>query len=310
MPAKPVFPPPALNRIYSSSAFVITYWTIVALAFPEFLRKYAPIIRDTYPQMRQPLGSLFNFPTVTTIVTMAFTFALLFVLNGRRLKTTAFWLAAAVGGLLTYLIQGNGWSYTGAAFITYSLVAAVTSDALVGSASTPFFRVANGVMVALAFACGLAWFAIVPPEFDALEKPVAKLSPHPTLIALTDDIAVGHPLVRHLNGRWVGSSCALFLAGGAISREADPSLSPKMRQRMEDIIALDRSHLLADIRAGHPDVILVDHMLFSRAFFDWGAWAKSDPALARELSAYEPAETIGRISIWLRKPPASAARAS
>jgi hypothetical protein len=57
-------------------------------------------------------------------------------------------------------------------------------------------------------------------------------------------------------------------------------------------------------------VILVDHLLFSKTFFDWGAWAKSDPALARELAAYAPADTVGRISIWVRRPSAPTARAS
>jgi hypothetical protein len=139
---------------------------------------------------------------------------------------------------------------------------------------------------------------------------VSRLSPHPKLIALSDDISVGHPLVRKLGGQWVGSACSLFLAGAAISRETHGSLSPEERQKMESIIALDRIRLLADIRAGHPDVILVDHLLFSRIPFDWAAWAESDPALARELAAYEPAETVGRISIWLRRPSVPATAAS
>lgn len=294
-------------EFWSSSVAVIAYWSAVVLLFPEFVRTYAPMLRDIYPQMQAPLSVLLFWRTQFTIAVLAAALAYLFIVNRPRLRPALFWLAAALGGLATYLIQGTSWSYTGAAMITYAVVAMVTSEALVGPERPPRARLANAAVALVAAYCGLRWFA-VPPQFEMLEKPVARLSPHPKVIALSDDIAIGHPLVRNIGGRWVGSSCSLFLAGGAISREQHQSLSPEVRQRMERIIALDRGRLLADLRAGRPDVILVDHYLFSRTRFDWGAWAKSDPALARELAAYRPAETVGRISIWLRRPSSPAAR--
>lgn len=296
-------------EFWSSSVVVIAYWSAVVLLFPEFIWTYAPMLRDIYPQMQQPLSVLLFWRTQFTLAVLAGVLAYLFIVNRLRLRPASFWLAAAAGGLTTYFIQGTAWSYTGTAMITYAVAAAVTSEALVGPGPAPRRRLANGAVVAAAAYCGLTWFGIVPPQFGELEKPVARLSPpHPKVIALSDDIAVGHPLVRNIGGQWVGSSCSLFLAGGAISRERRQSLSPEVRQRMERIIAVDRGRLLADLRAGRPDVILVDHLLFSRTPFDWGAWAKSDPALAHELAAYQPAETVGRISIWLRRPPSPAAR--
>ncbi|MEY9595253.1 MULTISPECIES: hypothetical protein [Bradyrhizobium] len=65
------------------------------------------------------------------------------------------------------------------------------------------------------------------------------------------------------------------------------------RARLDSIIDFERRHLLADLRAGRPDVILVDTRLLSAVPFDWLAWARSDPELQAELSRYRELEDAG-----------------
>jgi hypothetical protein len=122
---------------------------------------------------------------------------------------------------------------------------------------------------------------------------------NPRLLAITDHIGLGHPLVRQLDGVWVGSSCAQLLAGGAILREQASQLTQGERDKLDDIIHFERRQLLADLRSGRPDVILVDTYLLSSFQFDWLAWASSDPEVKAELSHYREAETVGRVRIFV-----------
>ena len=116
---------------------------------------------------------------------------------------------------------------------------------------------------------------------------------HPRLLTITDHIGLGHPLVRQIDGVWVrGQLCAQLLAAGAMLRENSSQPSEGERARLDSIIEFERQQLLADVRNGRPNVILVDTSLLSSFPFDWLAWANSDPELRMELSRYREVEDV------------------
>ena len=71
------------------------------------------------------------------------------------------------------------------------------------------------------------------------------------------------------------------------------------RARLDSVIQFERRQLLADLRNGRPDVILVDTYLFSSFRFDWLAWANADAELQVELSHYSEVEDVGRVRIFV-----------
>jgi hypothetical protein len=88
-----------------------------------------------------------------------------------------------------------------------------------------------------------------------------------------------------------------LLAAGAILRQNSAQPNPAEQTKLDGIIDFERRHLLADIRNGRPNVILVDTYLLSSFPFDWLAWAKTDPELRTELDRYREVEDVGRVRI-------------
>jgi hypothetical protein len=137
--------------------------------------------------------------------------------------------------------------------------------------------------------------------FPPLEGRIQALAKHPRLITISDHVALGHPLVRQINGTWVGNSCVQVLAAGATLRQKSSQLTQGERAKLDGIIDFERRQLLADLRDGRPDVILVDTYLLNSVPFDWLAWANSDPELQVELSHYREVEDAGRVRILVNQ---------
>jgi hypothetical protein len=203
------------------------------------------------------------------------------------------WLAASVGGAAAFLLQGKGWPYTAFALCLFAMAA-------------PLLHFSTKTLRAPVVVAGLAIFVLIglylswpAPGFPPLDRRVQALVKHPRLLTITDHIALGHPLVRQLDGFWVGSSCAQLLAAGAILRQKSSQPTQSEQEQLNGIIRFERRQLLADLRNGRPDVILVDTYLLSTFRFDWLAWANSDPEVQMELRHYREVENIGRVRIFV-----------
>ena len=203
------------------------------------------------------------------------------------------WLAASVGGAASFIIQGKAWPYTALALCLF----AIAAPALYLS-TRPLRIPALIVGLAVVLLIGL-YLSSPDPRFPPLQERVQALAEHPRLLTITDHIGLGHPLVRQIHGTWVGSSCAQLLGAGAILRQRSAQPNPAEQARLDSIIQFERRHLLADIRNGRPNIILVDTYLLSSFPFDWLAWANSDPELRAELSRYREVEDVGRVRIFV-----------
>jgi hypothetical protein len=283
---RPLFTP----EVYAAGAAAIGYGAVLVAFFPAYLFVYAPMVTAAYLPIRQAFFGLVLTPIAVISVSIVFV-RLLTPQNFRMWGDATPWLAAAVGGAATFLLQGKGWPYTAFALCLFAMAA-------------PLLHVRTGTLRPPAAAAGFATLVLIglylsspAPGFPPLTRQVEALAKHPRLLAITDHIGLGHPLVRQLDGVWVGSSCAQLLAGGAILREQASQPTQGEREKLDGIIDFERRQLLVDLRSGRPDVILVDTYLFSTFRFDWLAWAGSDPELQAELGRYREVETVGRVRI-------------
>ncbi|MEK9280694.1 MULTISPECIES: hypothetical protein [unclassified Bradyrhizobium] len=283
------------SEAFTAAATTISYGAILVAIFPAYLLVYAPMVAEAYLPIRQELLSLIPIPIA--VIGASVVFLRLVAPESFKMWSDATpWLAASVGGAATFLVQGKGWPYTAFALCLFAMAAPLLH--LCTKTLRPPIVLA-GVAV-LAF-IGL-YLSSPAPGFPPLERSVQALVKHPRLLTITDHIGLGHPLVRQLDGSWVGSSCAQLLAGGAILREQTSHPTQDEQAKLDGIIHFERRQLLADLRNGRPDVILVDTYLLSMFRFDWLAWANLDPEVQMELRHYREVETIGRVRIFVDQP--------
>lgn len=285
---RPLFTPEAC----AAAAVGIGYGAVVVIAFPDYLLTYAPMVAATYLPMRRDLAALLPFPIL--IITASIVFLRRVTPQGLRLGSDAIpWLAAAIGGAASFVIQGKGWTYTLYALCMFAIAAPLLH---VRAGTLPrSVRIGGFVSVVL---IGV-WLSLAVRDFPPLEQRINALAKHPKLLTIGDHVALGHPLVRQIGGTWVGSSCGQLLTAGAILVQNSSQPSQAERAKLDGIIRFERRQLLADLRNGRPDVILVDSYLQGTVPFDWLAWAKADPELDMELRRYREAEDVGRVRIFV-----------
>jgi hypothetical protein len=116
------------------------------------------------------------------------------------------------------------------------------------------------------------------------------------MLAITSDISLGHPLVREVGGVWVGRVCSNWISTGVLLRRRFETLDAKTATQLDAYEAFDRAMLVEDIARSRPDLILVE-----KGYFDWDAWARSDPRLREQLEAYREADVSPVIVILQRR---------
>jgi hypothetical protein len=156
------------------------------------------------------------------------------------------------------------------------------------------FNLAGMLVMAATFASGSMWFntnVTIPP----LDGTVASLGPRPKILMLSGEAAIGHPLVRTLNGVWVSRQENLWVREFVrLTRDNGP-IDPQTDAKLDAYLAQERTWLIEDFKRQPPDVVLIDNLRD-----DWGAWARSNSQLAELLTPYTLVQTIDGIDILRR----------
>ena len=122
---------------------------------------------------------------------------------------------------------------------------------------------------------------------------MAALAPHPKVLVIGSDIALGHPLTRHVHGQWVGSRFSLWITDMS-SHALERGAVGEAASRYEAYLKLDRERLIAEIAGGKPDAILI-------AGKSWLAWTQAHPDVAAALADYRPRGTADDVIVYARK---------
>jgi hypothetical protein len=136
--------------------------------------------------------------------------------------------------------------------------------------------------LASATLAGLA-FGFMAFSFDhaALSRALARLPPHPTMLEVSGNLTVGHPLVREVGGVWVQSVCSLWITTSAWRLIAGHPNDVPLALKLAPYLEMDRAMLIGDISRRRPDAILISNM-----GEDFTQWAWSDPGVSAALSDY------------------------
>jgi hypothetical protein len=127
------------------------------------------------------------------------------------------------------------------------------------------------LLAANAFAVAFVMFYFEGLPQPVLERALTRLGPHPTVLAISESLALGHPLVREAGGVWVQSVPSLWVTGAALGLIRESGDDPELKRKLEPFIQWDHDRLVADIQRNKPDAILVGKIgtkLYDRLWAD------------------------------------------
>ena len=283
-----------------AAAMLAAYAALTFVLYPEFVQNILPLVAEVYVPIRSSIWKfMIHFGTPIYLAT----FVAIFMLKGRDALNAPFslLLAASLGFSFSYYSQMKGWAYHAYPMLALVLAALAIAFAQRWPLTLPdesprarAGRLSSALALSLLAGTTFVWmnFAIdMRPLYATISRSVS----NPKVLAITSDIAIGHPLTRALGGTWVSRVSGQWIVTGAKILKLDEP-GPALRARYDALEAQDRNMLIEDIRRAKPDIILID-----RIRFDWHMWAKSDAALSRELENYRPLDEISGVLILRRK---------
>lgn len=293
----------------TAALLCLVYGVATLRFFPAYLDYAAPLITQLYQPARDTtfnlvLRSLAPF-NVALLAALAFAAARGFApppVTPRFVAPAGAYVCgfASVAFLFTFFLQGKGWAnhaYPGVALALIAWCFFVRDPhprARAASHGALFKFVFLPVFVAAPALFGAAQMLAREEEQPGLRAAIARFAPpHPRMIALAQQLDLGHPVTRQLGGVWVGRPNALWVANFA-DHLLRTTQDPSRRVQLEGFLHRDLVGFREDIRNGQPDVVVVE----DRALREW---ALTRPETAGALDDFQLAGQAGAIEIWTRK---------
>src|SRR5258708_7731897 len=210
------------------------------LIYPEYFAITYPLVRDSYLSWSMPVTVIF-----LNDATLIFAIAMVSVLLVRD-KTEPDPLLmvavlASIGFAVSFYLQRRGWAYHSYPMVALALL--TMGYALTGAshaeARSRRFDVAAALTLAVTFVVGIQWFngnVYVGPIREA----VAGLKPHPRILVLSGEAAIGHPLVRDINGIWVSRQENLWIREFVRLTREKTSVDAATDAKLDGYLALER----------------------------------------------------------------------
>jgi len=274
-----------------AAAVAALYLAFVVALFPEFFTVIGPLVRDVYLPVGLSFGALLGKDAVS-LWAIALLAAYLLKRRGGIDTTQVVLLATSLGFAAVFFLQRKGWPYHAYPMLALALLAlghAIAAPSPATSNSRAF-RFGAIVLWLAVFARALAWF---DTAFDArpLQDAVARLGPHPVLLAISGEPGIGHPLVRAVGGTWVSRQQGLWVAAYLAHMRKSGPIDPALDAYAER----ERAMLVADILKRPPTVVLVDDLTG-----DGTKWLAAHPDVSDLLKDFREVETINRVKILKR----------
>ncbi|MBY6240741.1 hypothetical protein [Methylosinus sp. Sm6] len=270
------------------------YAVAVVLLFPAYVERALPLALEVYGPARDGLAHLMIFSLAPAY--LALLAGLLFASRGGLDRATLVFLCASIGYFVAFLVQGKGWinhAYPALALILAAFALLALRRHAPGAAPSTLTKFLFVPALVAAPACfGLAELLADAEEHPGLTEAVASVSPpHPRVATIARQLDFGHPLVRRLEGQWIGRQNALWVT--ALVGRLLPSADPERQARLESRRRTDLSDFAEDLRRGRPDIVVVEDEATRR-------FALARPETAAALDGYRLAARAGEIEIWRR----------
>jgi len=276
-----------------AAVLVITVSVSTYIFYPEYFTVTYPLVRDTYLSWSMPASVIF-----LNDATLVFAIAMVSVLLARRKHPSDSLLLvaalASIGFAVSFFLQRRGWAYHSYPMVAVALLA--MGYALTGAAGSRSRRgeAVSALVLAVTFVVGMQWFyagVYVGPVRQAVEG----LVPHPRILVLSGEAAIGHPLVRDIKGAWVSRQENLWIREFVRLTRERTVVDAATDAKLNDYLALERKWLIEDFKKLPPDLVLVDNLRN-----DWGAWARADAEVSQLLKPYTRVRSVEGIDILRR----------
>ena len=280
---------------FIAAAIVGGYGACIVLFFPEYFTVIAPLLRDVYT-----IGLPFNLMLEKPVVPL-WGIALIGTMLQKRGKafdsTHLLSIAASLGFGLVYFLQRKGWPYHSYPMMAFALLAfgcARPAGDDVTALGRGWLAGAAAAFAAL-FMMSMVWFN---HALDArpLQAAVARLGQHPTILAISGNAGIAHPLTRAVGGVWAFRQQVLLVASYDRYLRGTASPDRQTLAMLEGYGAREREWLIADFRMYRPTIVLVDNFTD-----DWGSWMRASPELVDLLKGYRLSETVMGVDIYLKR---------
>jgi hypothetical protein len=263
--------------------------------FPEYFSVTYPLVRDTYLSWSMPASAVF-LNDASLIFGIAIAAAILRRRDGRPDALLLSAVLASAGFAFSFYLQRRGWAYHSYPMVALAMLAmgyGFMVQADTGSRSRPFCVAAALVSIAT-FILGCQWFNATV-YVGPIREAIVSLKPHPRILVLSGEAAIGHPLVRDIGGVWVSRQENLWIREFVRLTRERTSLDAAGDAKLNEYLALERNWLLADFKKLPPDIVLIDNLRDG-----WGDWARADAELSQLLRPYSLVRSVEGIDI-LRK---------
>jgi hypothetical protein len=217
------------------AAVALAYVATVFLCFPDFIYGVLPVLRDVYLPVRLDTATLLFCPSMAA--------------QGRISKSLALpALLGSAGFAVIAMIQGKGWLYHFYPALSLGMMALLIVIAEEGGTVRARQIAAIGLFAAFGIS---TWQFAQTFDYDELYAKLRTVAPpHPRILLASGDVKDGHPITRWLDGSWVGSSPALWMAAGVTYRLIhDKTLSPADRARFANYTKLEVARPISCWRA-------------------------------------------------------------
>ena len=203
---------------------------------------------------------------------------------------------ASTGFAVSFYLQRRGWAYHSYPMVAVALLAMgyVLTGAGGAEARSCRLEVASAFMLTVTFVVGMLWFNITV-HVGPVRQAVEGLVPHPRILVLSGEAAIGHPLVRDIKGVWVSRQENLWIREFVRLTRERTFVDAATDAKLNDYLALERKWLIEDFKKLPPDIVLVDNLRN-----DWGAWARADAEVSQLLKSYTFVRSVKGIDILRR----------
>lgn len=279
---------------FIAASVIAVYAACIVLFFPEYFTAIAPFVRDVYT-IGLPLSLMLEKPVV-----LLWGLALIGTALAKRDKpfdsASLLLLAASLGFGLVYFVQRKGWPYHSYPMMAFGLLAlgcAVTNER--GAVLSRGRLAIGAASLAVLFIASMNWFN---HALDArpLQAAVARLGPHPTVLVISGNGGMAHPLIRAVGGTLASRQQDLLAASYDRYLQQIGSTDRQTQAVLDRYVAREREWLIADFRLYRPTVVLVDKLTD-----DWDSWTRASPELIELMKGYRLKETVMDVDIYVRR---------
>lgn len=292
----------------------VGYLASVWFWFPEFLDTFLPLLMRYYVSLRANMNAIVALPTFAVFVL----FVVVQMRNAGWRTDVVVCLASAAGFFVSMVYLGKYWDnhqYPYQVALSAAMLLAVAArwrqvaeaGEGSGSAQRSDARLHAGAALAAIAALSVAHQFYQNPE-QRLVDAIGSRYAAPTVVQISSDLSVGHPLTRRVNGRWLSQYAHDWVGAhalwGIMQHDYEGEDEQVARRDLDDYT----NYLTGLLRDAKPDIVLIDRLdkepswsLAKQYPPIWVVWMRQNAEFTSLMQKYELIALGDYIEVYARR---------